>query len=235
MDTANILLALNEGPIRLAYDYKIDNVIIEATSVTTSLSYKVANEHILTCIDYGYAELPILITFIIAPTSIEAFAKTISSELLNAIPLPDASLSAAGQVLSIKSINENGKMEWETIDLPEGGSGNYEIPNFDLINFTTATTYAMRSMPASSISIVPNGSPAIVVTDTTAIMAALANNPINVKFEYVLSDEETLTTNAIINPIYFQEKNMFMAGLIDYINNTPCFVFFTFEENKITG
>ena len=58
---------------------------------------------------------------------------------------------------------------------------------------------------------------------------------INVLKKHVLSDEETLTTNAIINPIYFQEKNMFMAGFIDYINNIPCFVFFTFEENKITG
>jgi hypothetical protein len=28
---------------------------------------------------------------------------------------------------------------------------------------------------------------------------------------------------------------MFMAGLVDYVNNMPCFVFFTFEQNKITG
>lgn len=151
---------------------------------------------------------------------------------LNYIPSPQQAL--VGQTIAVSSIDAvtGAPLTWAAVNFPE--STNYEIPSFDLITNNTPEI-AVIDDTSTTLSIKPNDPPSIIEIDTENIMLALARGPINLKFQYTIDDTTSYITSAILNPIYFQERNMFMAGLVDYINNMPCFVFFTFELNKITG
>lgn len=166
-----------------------------------------------------------------------------STNIANLNYIPSPATAAIGQTIAVTSVNEDGSpLTWGAVNFPE--AKDYEIPSFDLITQleeqqnpeVALMTIEEPDIAASSVlAIEPNANPCIIEVDTTNIILALARGPINIKFQYIINDTTTLTTSAIINPIFFQEKNMFMAGLVDYVNNMPCFVFFTFEQNKITG
>lgn len=166
-----------------------------------------------------------------------------STNIANLNYIPSPTTATIGQTIAVTSVNEDGApLTWGAVNFPE--AKDYEIPSFDLITQTEeeqTPEVALMSIAetdttaSSALAIKPNSAPCVVETDTSNITLALARGPINIKFQYIINDTTTLTTSAIINPIFFQEKNMFMAGLVDYVNNMPCFVFFTFEQNKITG